>query len=283
MIRHLRHNEIDKVKWDVALSKCHQSLLYAQSWFLDIVSPNWCALVRGDYEELMPLPLKSKWGFKYLVQPNFTAQLGVFSTKNEFIDVVDWVKVLRKNYRRYDINLNTFNSLLKADQMPVLNCELKLDRTYEDLRSDYTKSHKRNLKKAKQPEIVEISIKEFLSFKMQELNGVSATQYEKLPILYDAFANRNIPILALATGESDLISAAVFVYFENWIVCFGGASTPKGKEKRAMFALMDHVIRKHQNSDLILDFRGGQMKGTRDFFHGFGAEIKTYFRVKRRI
>jgi len=83
MIRHLRHSEIDKEKWDAALSKCHQPLLFAQSWYLDLVSPKWGALIRGDYEEMMPLPVKSKFGFKYLVQPNFTAQLGVFSTKEK--------------------------------------------------------------------------------------------------------------------------------------------------------------------------------------------------------
>lgn len=283
MIRHLRHQEIDKAKWDEALSKCHQSLLFAQSWYLDLVAPEWGAFIRGDYEELMPLPVKSKLGFKYLVQPNFTAQLGVFSTKNQHVNVDQWLSFLQKKYRRYDINLNTSNSLSQKEILPLLNCELKLNDSYEELYKAFSKGTKRNVKKALNCKIYEITFGDFLPFKLRNIKGVSPSMYETLSQLNTAFESNQIPVSIFAIGESEILAAAMFVYFKERIIYFNGASNEEGKEKRGMFAIMNQLIQKHQNSNLILDFKGGQMEGTRRFFKGFGAEEKTYVRIKRSL
>ena len=83
-IKYLKHNQIDKQKWDSAIENAENGLVYALSWYLDIVSPNWDALVVGDYEQVMPVTHKRKYGIKYLIQPPFCQQLGFFSqSKNE--------------------------------------------------------------------------------------------------------------------------------------------------------------------------------------------------------
>src|SRR3990172_7490113 len=80
MITYLKHSEIDKPKWDKCIQNSSNGLIYAYSWYLDFVSPNWQALVRGDYEYVMPLTCKKKYGINYLHQPFFAQQLGVFSS-----------------------------------------------------------------------------------------------------------------------------------------------------------------------------------------------------------
>ena len=78
-IKHLQHKDIDYARWDECITQSHNQLTYAHSWYLDIVSPNWEALVTENYEYIMPLPVKRKYGIPYLVQPIFVQQLGVFS------------------------------------------------------------------------------------------------------------------------------------------------------------------------------------------------------------
>jgi len=165
--------------------------------------------------------------------------------------------------------------------MPELNCELNLNRTYEELYSSFSKNTKRNLKKATDFEIHEIAFADFLPFKLNNLKGVPSAMYNTLAQLNTVFESKQIPVSILSTGESEILSAAMFVYFKDRIIYFNGASSQAGKEKRTMFTIMNQVIKKHQNSNLILDFKGGQMEGTRRFFKGFGAEEKIYFRVKR--
>jgi hypothetical protein len=63
-----------------AIARSFNGIVYAYSWYLDIVSPGWDALVKDDYKSVMPLTWRKKYGIKYLYQPFFTQQLGVFSS-----------------------------------------------------------------------------------------------------------------------------------------------------------------------------------------------------------
>ncbi|MBK7430609.1 MAG: hypothetical protein IPI62_06680 [Bacteroidetes bacterium] len=79
MIKHLRHTEINKSKWDNTIKLSPEGIVYAASWYLDIVSPGWEALMDDDYKFIFPLCTRSKFGFSYLYQPHFTQQGGLFS------------------------------------------------------------------------------------------------------------------------------------------------------------------------------------------------------------
>ena len=79
MINYVRHNEIDLVKWDGCIDRSLNGNFSAYSWYLNCVCPGWDALVEGDYETIMPLPNKSKFGIRYIFPPFFVNQLGVFS------------------------------------------------------------------------------------------------------------------------------------------------------------------------------------------------------------
>ena len=80
-IIHLKHNQIDIAKWDECIDHSTNRMVYARSWFLDIVCTGWEALVAADYETVMPLTTGNKYGINYLYQPFFTQQLGIFSKK----------------------------------------------------------------------------------------------------------------------------------------------------------------------------------------------------------
>jgi hypothetical protein len=88
-IRHLLHHEIDRRKWENCISSSSNPLIYVEYEFLNIMSPNWEALILGDYEYVMPLTWKKKWGIRYLIQPAFIQQTGIFSTFETDAQVVD--------------------------------------------------------------------------------------------------------------------------------------------------------------------------------------------------
>ena len=74
-IKFLSHNQINKEKWDAAIDEAINGIIYAKSWYLDIVSPDWTALILGDYEVIMPLTYRKKFGVKYLYKPFFAQYL----------------------------------------------------------------------------------------------------------------------------------------------------------------------------------------------------------------
>ena len=82
MIRYLSHDEIDKPQWDACIEGSVNSLPYAASWWLDVVSPGWEALVSEDYRSVMPLTWHKKLGVYYLYQPYLTQQLGILQAES---------------------------------------------------------------------------------------------------------------------------------------------------------------------------------------------------------
>ena len=82
MINYLTNEQIDKSRWDDCVAHAVNGNVYAFSWYLDIVHPEWEALVEmidGNYVTIMPITKKKKYLINYLCQPFFVQQLGVFS------------------------------------------------------------------------------------------------------------------------------------------------------------------------------------------------------------
>ena len=64
-IRYIKHNEIDAEKWNSCIETAANSRLYVNEWYLDRAADRWDAFVWGDYEYIMPLPVRKKWGINY--------------------------------------------------------------------------------------------------------------------------------------------------------------------------------------------------------------------------
>ena len=87
-IQYLQHKKINFRKWDDCIRNSINGNLYDFSWYLDIVSEGWDALILSDYETVMPLTHQKKLGVSYILQPFFSQQLGVFSTQRITSEVV---------------------------------------------------------------------------------------------------------------------------------------------------------------------------------------------------
>ena len=112
MIKHLTHTQINKVLWDKAITNSINELMYAYSWYLDVVCKNWEALVLGNYEVVMPLTAKKKFTINYLYNPFFVQQLGVFSVNNSNEDLVQqFMNAIPDKYKFVEINLNNDNQI----------------------------------------------------------------------------------------------------------------------------------------------------------------------------
>ena len=78
-IRYVKRKDIDAQKWDECISNSPNGIIYAYVFYLDCMADQWDALVYNDYEAIMPLTWRKKYGVAYLYQPFFTQQSGIFS------------------------------------------------------------------------------------------------------------------------------------------------------------------------------------------------------------
>jgi len=281
-IKHLTHNEIDFQKWNETIVNAHNSLVYAESWYLDIVSPKWEALVLGDYEYVMPLPVKRKFGISFLIQPPLTQQLGIFS--NQIIDenIVE-LFIKKIPYRSYHLNLNEQNLYSKGVLRP--NLLLHLNNNYQTLFSNYSTNTKRNIKKAHESNLKikkNLFPDEFLEFYHNtEKNYPTEPENRVNNLIKTTFDKEKLTIYGAFNKNDQLISALCLLLAPKRLIYLLPVSNKEGKENSAMFRIVDEIIQSYASSYLILDFEGSKIENIAHFYQGFGAELKPYWEIKR--
>jgi len=281
IIKHLKHSEIDKNLWDEKIYQSKNGVLYAMSWYLDVASPGWEALVIDNYSLVMPLPLKSKYGLKYLIQPFYTQQLGVFSdneislnTFQKFIEAIP--------YKLYRLQLNAGNCFNQEKGLLKPNFTLSLDKSYDEIKAKYNQNCKRNLKKSDkvhQKVKDNISVEQYLNFIETNLvfKPIKGIMSVLKSILIVTLKNDSAKILSVVSEDTNEILASVFlVYWKNRIYYLMPGSSQKGKEFNSMVFLVDKLIKQNSERDILIDFEGSSIEGVARFYKGFGALPEYY-------
>ena len=227
MIQYLVNNQIDKTKWDATIAECGN--IYAYSWYLDIVHPQWEALVEDDYQSVMPLTGGKKFGVNYLYQPYFVQQLGVFSKAPLTSEKTEeFLNAIPKKYRFAEIRLNESNTFNEGFQGIEYhrNVLLDLNQGYETIRANYHQNTKRNLAKAEANnlQIVDTVIPYHVVALFTDNRGAlldkwGDAEYARLTHLAQVAQCRNAAFFLGVTekGVGELLCAAIFMKTSNRI------------------------------------------------------------------
>ena len=286
MIRYLEHNAIDRAKWDALISD--HGLIYAQSWYLDVVNPQWEALVLDDYEAVMPLTGGRKFGVDYLFQPFFVQQMGIISRQplppKEQSDIL---RSIPKHYRFAEIRLNESNALDDTLQNVEYhrNVVLDLNRDYETIRANYHTNTRRNLAKAEGNGLdldFEIQLSEIMGlFRANRGATVKVwgdAEYETL-LRLDKAARQQLHSLVVGVKQQEtkeLLCGGLFMCTADRVIFLFSGCSEAGKEKQAMTYMMDRMIQRFANQPITFDFEGSDDDNLARFYLGFGGEERRY-------
>jgi hypothetical protein len=287
-LKYVKHDSLEVDKWNRCIDESANCRIYAYDWHLDRSAENWDALIWGNYEFVLPLPIRKKFGISYLYQPLFSQQLGIFPNPPAEIAEL-FYKELFRLFRYCDMQLNSANRKndlgKKIDFLQRENYLLPLSVDYKELSKNYSKNTKRNIKKAENNSLQyfrEVSLENYLLFKQNNLAaGISKTDVNSLKnlIAYGLYKGYG-KIFGVYTKENDLCAAVYFCQWKNRVIYMNAASDEKGKELHAMFFLIDNFIREQAGKNLVLDFEGSMIPGVARFYKGFGATPETYFQLK---
>jgi hypothetical protein len=291
VIKHLQHSEIDKVKWDSAIDESRNGMIYAKSWYLDIVSPNWQALVEEDYKAVFPLTCRKKYTFSYLFPPFFMQQLGVFpkgivttETVNRFLDEIP------EEFRFVEINLNYQNKLSGSDFKirELLTHHLNLNLSYEQILKGYSENLKRNLKKAALSNLQVTSdfkneplIDLFRSGKGKDVHTLKNSDYLTFKKLLAECKRRKLLTKLGVKINNELAAGGLFLKSNHEYILIFSAVNKAARETGAMSFIIDHFIQSHQNENMNLDFEGSMDKNLARFYKSFGANEVVYLQIKK--
>lgn len=291
MIRLLKHNEINKRRWDDCINKSFNGNVYALSWYLDIVHPNWNALIENDYERVMPLTNSKKLGLSYMFQPFFVQQLGVFSTSQlSQEDVDNFINAIPQQYLLTQYRLNSYNKVDYDSDIIAKhrNVELDLIYDYQYLYNNYNNNTKRNLAKAEaaglsinnniNPEII---INLFRNNRGKDVKHWKDKEYNRLlELINTAISQECCFTIGINDLDNNTIAGAVFMHSHDRIIFLFSGSDEAHKDKHALTMLLDNVIREFSETQYTLDFEGSDNDGLARFYKGFGGAEVFYPEVK---
>ncbi len=292
MIQYLQHKDIDKRKWDRCIEASVNPILYCLSWWLDVVSPGWEALVEDDYLAVMPLTQSRKAGISYLYQPFFSQQLGIVSNNTiNAAKTAEFLNAIPSRFRYIDIQLNRWNDPFESGFICRLRTTYLLDlsESYDTLQLKYSRSCRRNISKANRHRLTLKAgpgsfvfarfIKRNLDHKLQ---GTAIQIYQALEKICSMSIEKSKgEILGVFDAADNLVASQWLIKHKHGYALLVCASTEKGRKTQAMYFLIDQLIRQYAGTKTMLDFSGSDIPGIAYFNAGFGAVKSSYPAIKR--
>jgi len=295
-IQYLTRQQIDKEKWDRCIDTADNGTIYGYSFYLDIMSKHWDALVlskglhsENDYEAVMPLTWNKKFGIKYLYQPFLTAQLGVFG-KNITPAISDhFIQSIPTSFRFIELSLNShnFSGDPKTVQSQRNNYILDLNRSYGELYQQYRENIQRNIKKAAQLGCTvqkDIDAEKVIGLAIAQMKsqGQAVTEnIERFRLLYAELQQRKmVATYGVFSIEQELLASCIFSFSHNRAYYILVGNHPASKNTGASHALIDAFIKEHAGKKMLLDFEGSDIPSLALFYSSFGAVNEVYPAMK---
>lgn len=289
MIKYIKRKDLDTNKYDVCIENSMQSRIYAFSWYLDIVADNWDVLVLNDYEAVMPVPLRKKYGIKYVYPPFWLLELGVFSLKDTIDDTL-FFKVLLDTFKSVELRLNTHNdfknpsSFLLAKQMQVSS--IKED--YETVFNTYRKDRKKDLRKAEKAGLIEKwnddpqkLIQLFIDNVGKRTPYIVGKDYLVLEELIRTCIKKGLGEMgSIYNNENKLVASGFFLKHKKSVTILVSSTDFNNRKNGENTFLIDRAIYKYQKNYEVFNFGGSSMKQIASYFLSFGAKTITYQQIK---
>ncbi len=285
-IQYLLNKDLDLVKYNSCISSSLNTMVYAYSWYLNCVTDDWDALILNDYEAVMPLPKKKKYGIHYIYQPPWVQQLGIFS-KLEIDETI--VKKFIANIPKKFFLVNyffNFKNIFSNNYVKTRNNYiLSLNSDFETIKSSYNKNRKRisnknfkgfNLnKKGNKSEYLKFYKSKNFDFKTHK------DSFEKLQNLLNL--NNEFVNVWTVYHNHNLFGGLVWIREKYRITYLVPLASDEAKKYNISTYLVNELIKEHQNTDLILDFEGSMIDGIAQFYKSFGAVKEDYYWYKKRL
>lgn len=288
MISYLRHADIDLAAWDRRMASCANASWYGLSSTLNAVAPGWDALLDEGTGAQMPLPWRMKYGVRYLYQPFLIQHLGPFSPRPGGGDGARFLDAIPKRFRYADINMlgSAIAGAAGFHTEQRVNHVLRLGGPVEALRAGYSVNHRRSLRKAEQLGVaVERGVASGHVIDLLEGSeqftrwGIDGAQRAAMRRVLAVTEETGTGFGRMVFGEGEPVAAAWFVRGNGRVIFLKGLGSAKGRDLRAMHALVDDVIAEYASSGELLDLAGGNDPQLARFYSGFGAEPVLYLRA----
>jgi hypothetical protein len=300
----LDRREIDASSWDLFINTSRQNVVYGYSWYLDIVCEDWKALVwpsRDDFQVVMPLPVKYKYGFPILYQPYFCQYLGIFSSNEiNVCEAESFLAACTSHFSyisSYSFNPENYNALSAALES-VVHLEFQLHKTMwlalnkspKEILHGYTPDRRQNLRKGCSFNwVLQKSGDPLPLIRLFQENhaagidgGVSSKSYQILKNLIEQAQARKVAELWYAVLNDKIHAGIIVLKMESTAIYIFNSASAIGRDGNARTYLLHEYFIENAESNLIFDFESPQIKSIHSFYKSFGGDEVPFITIQKR-
>lgn len=290
MIVYLKHEEIDKDQWDACIDASKVSKPYARSWYLDIMSPGWEALVDDDYDSVFPVPSRERFKIKYIATPIFLQQLGAFSPDKAAENAIDeFLDYMPEFYWLVDLCVG---QKVRYDGFSITeksNYEIDLSKPYDQLREKFENSCRHdidrsyNIKTRFIDDITPVDLVNlFIKMKENVAGSIKERDFERLRNLMDfCISTGKGRITGVRDKSGKIIFGQFIIQTPGYLNMLFRVNTDESRERRLNYRFINEIIKEYAGTKTILDFAGSSIPAIATFIKSFGSVNKPYYRIYR--
>ena len=286
-IRHLARKAINAGRWDRCVSESGHGIAFGYSRYLDLMADDWDGLVFGDYEAVLPLPTRRKFGVRYGYPPRFMGPNPVYCLPGTSPPLMDLIRTAGSAFRFSDIQVAASPQEVGIPHAVRKNHLLPMDLPYDKLRAGYSATCRNLLSKAEREGIAvdkggdcEEAIRRAARDGMME--GCSRSELEKFNSLCRERTGVGSCFTASAKDrDGNPLSMGIFLIAEKRVHYMASWTGEAGRKTGASRLVIDSVVREYAGTGRVLDFVGSDFPGIAAFFEGFGASAFDYVLIRQ--
>ncbi|MEO8584000.1 MAG: hypothetical protein ABI415_09405 [Flavitalea sp.] len=285
-IQYLKRKDIDIKKWDNCVAQNSNGLIYAYSFFLDKIAINWNGIIVNDYDCIIPIPWRRKYGINYQFKPAFIQQLGIIGNASLIDSAIIQEKITGKI--KYGTLLFNFSNKEIANELHAhshVNMVLGLSAGYDKLYSGFSSSVKNHIKQSQSKNLhytesndIDGAIDLYENLYSKRMLSIKNDDYRNLKILSKLMFEKEMCLIRkVKDSNGTTLATTLLLKDTKRIYNLISSITIEGRHLKANYFLFDELIREFSGQPLLLDFEGSDLEGIKQFYGKFGSHNEPYF------
>ena len=256
-IRFVKRKDIEDDKWDVCIGASANGSAFVYTWFLDLICDDWEAIVLGDYDAIMPLPVWRRMGIRQVYHPALLPYSGIIN-RVPLAMVVVTSMIEKIPYLNIHLVMNAHNrlSLAMASQCqiyryPVLDLISDLGRIEKQFRQDVFSIISEY--KAKQLTVIRaLNVGDYIQFLEQAEYGEKLDIEDLQHVMTYAIRYKSAGMYAAYDKNNQMIAGAFLLKANGSLAlmhCMAIDDNFSGVK-----AIIYHILKNNAGADLTLEF-----------------------------
>ncbi len=242
----------------------------------------------GDYEAVMPVPWRKKYGLRYTYDVPFIQQLGWFGKEEkEYAEMFKPALFSFVKYGSYSFNAgnNHYNSGAAENNNFIINLSTSYQTVYANYSGDVVNNLKKSIKfnLSYQPcncqDAISLYVKEYKS----RFKNTGDNDYNNFAALCKILQQKQMVIAKMVVDENTgvVLSAALLLKDEHRLYNVMNTTIEMGRTQSANYFLLDNIFKEFAGTGLVFDFEGSDIEGIKLFYQKWGAINQPYQRLEK--